>query len=1077
MEKKENAFHLFLIIALFFFLGSFIYLYGFLSTSTISANHSPKGNPYVKEMQFKNKLQREIYEKQWFPTQTSQLIFLIIDSLPHYYVINEQEQQKKAEKMKNGQNKNSKTQSLSRDVPFPQFVDRLINEPENSVLLKAYSHPPTYTTLRIKAMLQGILPSYDQLTSNLGSKQLKADNIFYQAKQNNPFQGQKRQKILCFGSLFINQLYPNTFDRGSFVGETSFYEREKYDIQQFQKIVPEQMQNDDWSAMLIHFDGVDAASHISSSLDEAFKKTITNVNGLVKDLIQNIKDSEVNTDQTLIAVSDHGINYDVLGHHGGYTALECNSFMFGYSKHKFISKEKKDIGQDMDRRFHAEPEVFQINTTPTYCMLLGIPIPANNLGMIQPDFFLDKPDVDDFVIANNYYTNFRQVEDNFLEKIQSFTGQILETAKIQGTASKIRQKYNSLFSGKEGSKNRKVDLVGLKQLVDLCQLYSAQVINCIQKELQGINIQYMWIGLLIHIALALVVLTAIVQMKLLTTISDSEILIYFDEITDLVFKSKIFLVSLAISSFVMSFFVHITTFVLVDAILIFVLLVTILCFMGKILKNLTKASSQQLKQQIDSVFFLDVTIFVTSAAFVTLTRTSNDYFDFYIDIFTAYFLIISVAFGILYYFKKSTCKLDQNITFFNFTAKIVAINALLYICDYYNANAKTRYNTPPIYYQEFLEMPALQHYIPLLIFITFFNTLFLKIWQKMKVDLNMTKKVLFLYLHGAQIASICIYYLCEWHLIQIQHYPTIFPTIALFHTILIEVFKNFVYSEPQNQRISLTLKTVYFLVNISVGLSCILEGNCLIQLPCFFVIVYLICSVLIDLDAISIVSITCILFYLSQFFFQLSGHLEYLEEIHADVFQIGVLFQKFLLFPIFNGVVNTLYYLFVTPAILPIFIMLIKSNIQTIRQNGLFNYILVQNEQEESKSDLQNIGGEQKANTHEEIIDYQQNGETNTQQLPKDLVNEYHNLSIFFFYSIAFLSHVIIGALGADLRNIVKPKDTNKENMYVPNYLFQMTYVFTYFIVICLNYAFQKEKKDKKSYTYYYSKLEQSEEQ
>ncbi|KAL4435975.1 hypothetical protein ABPG74_022210 [Tetrahymena malaccensis] len=1075
MEQKENVFRLFLMLVLFFFLGSFIYLYGFLSTSTISPNHSPKGNPYVKEMQFKNQQQREIYEKQWFPTQTSQLIFLIIDSLPHYYVINEQDQKEKAEKAKNGQNKNQKVSPPSRDIPFPQFLDRIIDEPENSILLKAYSHPPTYTTLRIKAMLQGILPSYDQLTSNLGSKQLKADNIFYQAKENNPFQGQKRQKILCFGSLFINQLYPNTFDRGSFVGETSFYERENYDIQQFQKVIPEQMQNDDWSAMLIHFDGVDAASHISSYLDEAFKKTITNVNGLVKNLIQNIKDSEVNTDQTLIAVSDHGINYDVLGHHGGYTPLECNSFMFGYSKHKFISKEKKDIGQDMDRRFHAEPDVFQINTTPTYCMLLGIPIPANNLGMIQPDFFLDKPDVDDFVIANNYYTNYRQVEDNFLEKIKSFTGQIKETAKIQETATKIREKYNSLFSGKEGKKNRKVDPVGLKQLVDLCQLYSAQVISCIQKELQGINIQYMWMGLFIHITLALLVLIIVVQMKILTTISDDQICNYIEDITDVVFKSKIFLISLVISSFVMSFFLQITTLVLVEAILIFVFLAIFLYLMSQILTNLMKDWLEQFKQKIDSVFVLDVAIFILSVAFITLTRTSNDYFDFYIDIFTAYFLIISIAFGVLFYLQKSACKIDRSTTVFSFVLKILTINTLFYICDYYNDNAKTRYNTPPIYYQDFLEIPALKYYIPLLVFITFFSLILLKIWQSIKVDVNLAIKSIILYMHAAQMISISIYYLCEWHLIEIKHSPTVFPTITLFHTILIEILKNYIYSQPQCQRISLTLKTIYFLVNISVGLSCILEANSLIQVPCFFTIVYIIFSVLVDLNAVSMVSITCILFYLSQFFFQLSGHLELLEELHADVFQIGVLFEKFLIFPIFNGVVNTLYYLLITPATLPIFMMIMKYDIKTVRQNGLFNFMLIQTKEEESKSDNEILIDT--VNRNEEIIEYKQQGEIRTNYMHQDLLNEYQNLSIFFFYSIAFLSHVLIGALGLDIRNLVKPKDTNKENIYVPNYLFQMGYILAYFVVISLNYTLQKEKIDIKPQKYYYSKLEQSQKQ
>lgn len=62
----------------------------------------------------------------------------------------------------------------------------------------------------------------------------------------------------------------------------------------------------------------------------------------------------------------------------------------------------------MDKKYLIGSELFVIDLTPTYCMLLGIPIPANNLAMIISDYFLNKPNiVDDFVIANNFYTNFR----------------------------------------------------------------------------------------------------------------------------------------------------------------------------------------------------------------------------------------------------------------------------------------------------------------------------------------------------------------------------------------------------------------------------------------------------------------------------------------------------------------------------------------------------------------------------------------------------------------------------------------------------------------------------------------------
>jgi hypothetical protein len=43
----------------------------------------------------------------------------------------------------------------------------------------------------------------------------------------------------------------------------------------------------------------------------------------------------------------------------------------------------------------------------TICMLKGIPIPVNNLGVIIPDFFLDLPENTNSVIANAYYVNFR----------------------------------------------------------------------------------------------------------------------------------------------------------------------------------------------------------------------------------------------------------------------------------------------------------------------------------------------------------------------------------------------------------------------------------------------------------------------------------------------------------------------------------------------------------------------------------------------------------------------------------------------------------------------------------------------
>ncbi len=69
----------------------------------------------------------------------------------------------------------------------------------------------------------------------------------------------------------------------------------------------------------------------------------------------------------------------------------------------------------MDVSF-LDSEVDQIDLTPTICMLKGNPIPINNVGSIIPDFFLDLPEITNTVIANAYFTNFRQVQSFFEKK-------------------------------------------------------------------------------------------------------------------------------------------------------------------------------------------------------------------------------------------------------------------------------------------------------------------------------------------------------------------------------------------------------------------------------------------------------------------------------------------------------------------------------------------------------------------------------------------------------------------------------------------------------------------------------------
>ena len=81
-------------------------------------------------------------------------------------------------------------------------------------------------------------------------------------------------------------------------------------------------------------------------------------------------------DTTLLAIfGDHGMTET--GDHGGDSRLELESALFFYSRSKLFANEKSVSDQ----------EIRQINLTPTLAMLLGIPVPFSNLGMVILDAF------------------------------------------------------------------------------------------------------------------------------------------------------------------------------------------------------------------------------------------------------------------------------------------------------------------------------------------------------------------------------------------------------------------------------------------------------------------------------------------------------------------------------------------------------------------------------------------------------------------------------------------------------------------------------------------------------------------
>ncbi len=121
----------------------------------------------------------------------------------------------------------------------------------------------------------------------------------------------------------------------------------------------------------------------------------------INKIIENIA-SHLDDDTVLVVLGDHGmtdsvcchisliIQYLQQGEHGGDSELETDSALFFYSTQSFVSARGLSLSNAMltsiDRLF-----VNQVDLTPTLALLLGCPIPKNNIVGCHKVFISNAP--------------------------------------------------------------------------------------------------------------------------------------------------------------------------------------------------------------------------------------------------------------------------------------------------------------------------------------------------------------------------------------------------------------------------------------------------------------------------------------------------------------------------------------------------------------------------------------------------------------------------------------------------------------------------------------------------------------
>lgn len=261
---------------------------------------------------------------------------------------------------------------------FPILHDMMQQQSDNAILLKFMADPPTTTLQRLKGLTTGSLPTFIDAGSNFNGDAIDEDNWILQLREQNKsiaFMGDDTWTALfsnyinpelCFPFESLNVWDLHTVDNGVLKHLNPLLQKD---------------QSSKWDFLIGHFLGVDHAGHRYGPHHFAMKEKLLQMNEVIKETIQKIDDKTL-----LIVMGDHGM--DSTGNHGGDSKDELESTIFFYSKNrKFHINRKDNSAYNTSNLGLNYRSVNQIDLVPTISLLMGLPVPYNNLGFPIDEVF------------------------------------------------------------------------------------------------------------------------------------------------------------------------------------------------------------------------------------------------------------------------------------------------------------------------------------------------------------------------------------------------------------------------------------------------------------------------------------------------------------------------------------------------------------------------------------------------------------------------------------------------------------------------------------------------------------------
>lgn len=295
----------------------------------------------------------------------------------------------------------------------PVLYETSTQQPQNAFLLPFIADPPTTTLQRLKALTTGTLPTFIDAGSNFAGDAIDEDNLIellYLAGK----------RVVHIGDDTWHSLFPGYFEPNLTKPYDSFnvWDLHTVDNGVNEHIFPllEPAMQDKWDVIIGHYLGVDHAGHRYGPDHPSMTEKLKQMDGVFRRMIDALDDKTL-----LVVMGDHGM--DVKGDHGGESDDEVEAALWMYSKRPVFGRSDKAFIEPPATA--KERPVGQIDLVPTLALMLGMPIPFNNLGQPIEEAFIKEP---------NDYANLAAVGRITAAQIHRYQGEYAKARKLDHTA-------------------------------------------------------------------------------------------------------------------------------------------------------------------------------------------------------------------------------------------------------------------------------------------------------------------------------------------------------------------------------------------------------------------------------------------------------------------------------------------------------------------------------------------------------------------------------------------------------------------------------------------------------------------